>query len=140
MNEVPVLDYSLTVHARTIKSGLYDTVHESPPISADLGRGTANFPAGHLLPLNRPDYLHTPAYPVSQYQPSSQVLGEKLTKSELPCGRSDADHPIVPTTPLATPFKILERGLFDLLVIGPDVLVDFFIQRTPPSHICLFHC
>jgi hypothetical protein len=55
VNVGPGLDYSLTVHATTIRSGLYDTARESSSISADLGKDTANFSVGYFLPLNRPD-------------------------------------------------------------------------------------
>jgi hypothetical protein len=58
VNMGSVLDYYLIIHATTIRSSLYGTVSEIPPISAGLERGTANFSTGHLLPLTRPDYLH----------------------------------------------------------------------------------
>jgi hypothetical protein len=67
MNASPVFGYSLPVHATAIRSGLYDTVRESPHISADFGQGMSNFSAGHFLPFNRPDYRHeySPYYGLS---------------------------------------------------------------------------
>jgi hypothetical protein len=77
VNVGPVLDYSLTVHATTIRSGLSDTVCESPPTSTDLGSGIANFSAGHLLPFNRPDYLHeySSCYGLSDEPTSTKFVG-----------------------------------------------------------------
>jgi hypothetical protein len=56
INVDPVLDYSLTVP--TIRFNLSESVRDSPSVSAGLGRGAADFSASHLLPFNRPDYLH----------------------------------------------------------------------------------
>jgi hypothetical protein len=72
MNMGPILDDSLIIHATTIKSGLYDTVRESPHISAELGRGNSNFSAGHFLPLNRLDYLN-------EYSPYYGLSGEAIS-------------------------------------------------------------
>jgi hypothetical protein len=81
MNVGPVLDDSLTIHATVIRFGLYDTVRESPSISAGLGSGTGKFPAGHLLLVNWHDdlmnILHTMAYLVRQYQPNSSRTARK---------------------------------------------------------------
>jgi hypothetical protein len=69
MNVSHVLDYSLTIHASTIRFGLYDTVRETAHISADLGRGTSDFSPAHLLPFNQPDYSH-------KYSPYYGLSGE----------------------------------------------------------------
>jgi hypothetical protein len=81
MNVDAVLGYSLIVHATTIRSGLYDTVRESPHISADLGRAlqisplvTSCHAIGLIIFMN---ILHTMTYPVRQHYSSSSGIGRE---------------------------------------------------------------
>jgi hypothetical protein len=77
MNVSSVLEHSLTIHTTLIWFGLYDTVPESPSISADLESGTGKFPVGHLVLVNWPDDLHEYS---PYYGPSGEAASTKFIR------------------------------------------------------------
>jgi hypothetical protein len=133
-----VLDDSLTVHATTIRS-LWHCVWEP----SNLGR----LREGHRKFL----YWSPPAIQSTWLSPwifsilrpiwwgninqVRQVLGEKLTKSDLMYTRSDTDHPIVPTTPLSLQIKwSLGRGTF-----APDAAISSKLVNKSEILLCMKH-
>jgi hypothetical protein len=81
VNVGSVLDYSLTIHATTIRFGFCDTVRESLSISADLGRApqisllvTSRYSISRIIFMN---ILHAMADLVRKHQRSSSGIGRE---------------------------------------------------------------